>query len=271
MPELQNPTISVYSLELESHFLGRMVRFDCYVPAKLSENVSLLLINDGQDLVTMDFEKILNEAYSRFPLSPLMCIGIYCGADRKNEYGTARYMDYKGRGAKAFLHNRFVLEELLPFIRSHFAMPSFKQKAYAGFSLGGLYAMDIVWNYPAEFTVCGIFSGSMWWRSVSQDEPNFNENEHRIMQKQVREGKYFPWQRYFFEVGVLDETADRNHNGIIDSIDDTQAVINELKLSGCPDKNVSYLELADGRHDVPTWAKAFPTFLVWAFSKNTEQ
>ena len=26
-------------------------------------------------------------------------------------------------------------------------------------------------------------------------------------------------------------------------------------------KNITYLELADGRHDVATWAKAMPAFL----------
>lgn len=265
MPDTQNSVISVYSLELDSHYLGRVVKFDCYVPQHLSDQVSLLLINDGQDLITMDFEKILTETKAESALAPLMCVGIHCGQDRKNEYGTARFMDYKGRGAKAFLHNKFVFEELLPFIRSHFAMPSFKQKAFAGFSLGGLSALDIVWNYPAEFTVCGTFSGSLWWRSAAQDDEGFDEDEHRIMQKQIREGKYFPWQRFFFEVGVLDETADRNNNGIIDSIDDTQAVIKELELKGCPDKNICYLELSDGKHDVPTWAKAFPVFLKWAF------
>jgi hypothetical protein len=28
-----------------------------------------------------------------------------------------------------------------------------------------------------------------------------------------------------------------------------------------------YLQLADGKHDVPTWAKAFPEFLKWAWGK----
>jgi len=41
----------------------------------------------------------------------------------------------------------------------------------------------------------------------------------------------------------------------------------ELKQKGYPDANIEYLELADGRHDVPTWGKAFPYFLQWGWGK----
>jgi hypothetical protein len=67
---------------------------------------------------------------------------------------------------------------------------------------------------------------------------------------------------------VLDEKADRNNNGIIDSIDDTISLIDELTAKGYSrEKDIVYLELADGRHDVPTWGRAFPAFLQFAFSK----
>jgi hypothetical protein len=59
---------------------------------------------------------------------------------------------------------------------------------------------------------------------------------------------------------------DRNNNGIIDSIDDTLALIDELAAKGYnKTEDISYYELADGRHDVPTWAKAFPVFLEWGW------
>ena len=52
---------------------------------------------------------------------------------------------------------------------------SFKEKSFCGFSLGGLSALDIVWNHPTEFTKVGVFSGSLWWRTVSQSDPSFDE------------------------------------------------------------------------------------------------
>ena len=258
----------IQQYEITSFYLQRDVKVDCYLHPSYNsgKNLSLLLINDGQDLRTMKFEEILDDLNNEDELQPVMCIGIHCASDRKNEYGTAKVLDYKGRGGKAFLYTHFVFKELLPFIRKEFNISSFKEKAFAGFSLGGLCALDIVWNYPQEFSKVGVFSGSLWWRDMAQDDVDFNEDEHRIMQRQVREGGYFPWLKFFFEVGILDETADRNKNGIIDSIDDTQAVIGELEKKGYQLKrDINYLELKDGKHDVQTWARAFPVFLKWAF------
>ena len=252
---------------LYSKFLQRDVKIDCYLPNSIDRHaqVSLLLVNDGQDLVSMEFEKILQNLYDRNEITPLLCVGLHCSADRKNEYGTAKMLDYKGRGAKAALYNRFVIEEVLPFIRKQYKIISFKEKSYAGFSLGGLSAMDIVWNNQQEFTKAGIFSGSFWWRDKSQDDIDFDETIHRIMHRQVREGAYHQWLKFFFEVGTQDETADRNNNGIIDAIDDTVSLIEELKAKGYSDVDIKYVELKDGRHDVPTWARAFPDFLKWGW------
>ena len=49
----------------------------------------------------MPFDELLDELYDNDSIRSLICVGIYCGKDRKNEYGTARFLDYKGRGARA--------------------------------------------------------------------------------------------------------------------------------------------------------------------------
>ena len=257
---------------LSSEFLGREVKVDCYIPPNVTDpsSLSLLLINDGQDLRTMHFEEILDQLAAGNSLDPLFCVGIHCAPDRKNEYGTAKILDYKGRGGKSPLFTRFVMEELLPYVRATYSIYSFKQKAYAGFSLGGLCALDIVWNHPEEFFIAGAFSGSFWWRDKDQEDKDFDEEKDRIMHRQVREGGYYPWLKFFFEVGTKDEIADRNKNGIIDSIDDTLSLIEELALKGYREgKEIYYLELKDGKHDVPTWAKAFPAFLKWGWGRES--
>jgi predicted alpha/beta superfamily hydrolase len=262
--------VTVENHVLSSAYLKRDVKVDCYLPQNVVrlEEMTLLLINDGQDLVTMKFEKIIGGLYSNGEIAPLLCVGLHCSADRKNEYGTAEILDYKGRGAKAMQYTKFVLEEVIPFIKNTYLVSSFKEKSYAGFSLGGLSAMDIVWNHPVEFTKLGVFSGSFWWRDKAQDDPEFNEDAHRIMHRQVRSGDYYPLLKFFFQVGTQDETADRNNNGIIDAIDDTISLIAELKTKGYTDSDIKYLELEDGKHNVPTWARAFPDFLKWGWGKN---
>jgi len=217
----------------------------------------------------MNFENILQQLYEEEKIKPLLCVGIHCGEDRKNEYGTANILDYQGLGAKAGSYTRFIFEELLPFIKSEYSIASFKEKSFAGFSLGGLSALDIVWNYPGEFSKVGVFSGSLWWRTLSHDDSEFNEEDHRIMHNEIKNGSYYPWLKFFFETGTSDETADRNNNGIIDSIDDTLSLIDELVKKGYrPETDICYLELKDGTHDRTTWARAFPEFLKWGWKKQ---
>lgn len=149
-----------------SEYLEREVTYDAYLPKQVQhpETMSLLLINDGQDLPKMPFDQLLNDLLEQKEIEPIFCIGIYCGEERKREYGVSYSADFKGRGDKAGLYAKFIFDELLPAIRKKYQIPSFKEKSFAGFSLGGLSALDMVWNHAGEFVKAGVFSGSLWWR-----------------------------------------------------------------------------------------------------------
>lgn len=260
--------ILLESAALESVHLQRPVTVDFYLPVNVAnpEEMSLLLINDGQDMPKFGLDTLLNNLYEEGAIKPVLCAAIHAGEERKMEYGTAGIPDYKGRGAKAELYTKFIFDELLPYIRTTYKVESFHQKVFAGFSLGALSALDIVWNHPQEFSAAGVFSGSLWWRTRDQDEENYSEDTDRIIHQQVRNGEYHPWLKFFFQCGALDEEKDRNKNGIIDSIDDTIDLIKELKAKGYPDESINYLLLEDGKHDVETWGRAMPFFLKWIFS-----
>ena len=252
---------------LESTHLQRTVTVDFYLPVNVQypEGMSLLLINDGQDMEKAGLENILQELGEENAVRPVLCVGIHAGEERKMEYGTAGIPDFNGRGAKADLYTLFIFEELLPYIRNTYHVFSFREKMFAGFSLGALSALDIVWNHPHEFTGVGVFSGSLWWRTRDQLDEDYSDETDRIMHRQIRHGKAHAWLRFFFQCGALDEDKDRNKNGVIDSIDDTLDIIQELKNKGYTDKNIYYLLLEDGRHDVESWGKALPYFLKWMF------
>ncbi|HVZ24857.1 MAG TPA: alpha/beta hydrolase-fold protein, partial [Sediminibacterium sp.] len=228
-----------------------------------------LLCNDGQDMVKMGFAGILQELIRQDSLQPLVCVGIHCGPDRKMEYGTAYSADFKGRGARAGLYEKFVMDELLPAIRKILGIASFRDKSFAGFSLGALSALDIVWNHPNEFHQVGIFSGSLWWRRKGYEE-GYDDEQDRLMHLQIRHGGFYPWLRFFIECGELDEKADRNDNGIIDSIDDALDLMVELRAKGYTDAHLCYLQLPDGDHSIDTWAHAFPDFLKWGWGKEDQ-
>ena len=88
------------------------------------------------------------------------------------------------------------------------------------------------------------------------------------MHTQIASGTYAPGLKFYFTTGSLDETADRNKNGIIDSIDDTLALIERLEVLGYKKgDDIVYINFEDGKHDVTTWGRAMPHFLLWGWSK----
>jgi enterochelin esterase-like enzyme len=264
-----SPQLNGHIIELPSINLDRIVRIDFYqtIQTDSSRKWNLLLINDGQDLVKMDFASILHQLEINDPLAPTLIAGIHCGEDRRNEYGMSSSSDYLGRGAKATLYEQFILTELLPLIENRYEMVEWKEKQFAGFSLGALSALDIVWSNPEIFSKVGVFSGSFWWRALDMKDKNYNDYKHRLMHQRIRNGVAKPGLKFFFECGELDEAEDRNKNGVIDSIDDTIDLMRELTRKGYREgRELFYLQLADGKHDVPSWARALPVFLKWALN-----
>lgn len=251
-----------------SEMLQRVVRYHVYRPKQmLGDGLSLLLLYDGQELLTTPFYPNLTVLQQAGLLQPLLIVAIHAGPQRLQEYGTAGVPDYAGRGVRAGLHHHFVLKELLPEVRNRFRINSFQQMAAAGFSLGGLAALSLVWSHPQIFNVAGVFSGSLWWRSKALDN-GYDESKDRIMHQQVRSGPFHPGLRFYFTTGSLDETADRNGNGIIDSIDDTLALIEELKAKGYRQGfEIFYTNYENGRHDIETWVRVLPAFLLWGWGK----
>lgn len=269
MPKIKVETLELVSVEekkIFSVYLERKVVVDIYKPLLLNTNINprVLFINDGQDLRKFGFENILNSMYASNSIQHIICIAIHCSAERKLEYGTAYSADYLGRGNKAGLYTKFILDELIPFIRKELNAPIFKEKSFAGFSLGALSALDIAWNHSSEFYKIGVFSGSLWWRKKAYED-GYDDETDRLMHLQIRNGTFCPWLKFYFQCAEADETADRNNNGIIDSIDDTLDLIFELKTKGYTNEHIEYKLIENGKHDVETWMKALPDFLIWGW------
>jgi enterochelin esterase-like enzyme len=251
--------------------LHRNVDLDIFLPPnytnKPDRHYPLLLLNDGQDLTRAKFAYTLRTLYETKQLPYVIVVGIYCGPNRMREYGTARQADYKGRGDLAGAYSHFIRNELLPFVRQRFRVSHTPaDTVFAGFSLGGLSALDIVWANPSIFGSAGIFSGSLWWRwaPVRDGDPDADRIMHHIISTSVDQRPND--QRFWFQVGALDEAEDRNNNGVIDAIDDTIDCIRELKRRGYHNEQIRYYEMSDGHHDPETWGRAMPDFLRWTFS-----
>ena len=256
---------SLYSVPLK-----RSVRLDVVLPPNYDASGTVypvLYLNDGQDLSRLHIKSVLDSLYRQQAVRPFVLVAIHAG-DRIQEYGTAAQADYMGRGSKARLYTDFVLTELLPFVQKRYRISQKPEDAvFAGFSLGGLSAFDIVFHHPERFAKAGVFSGSFWWRSKST-EAGYRDETDRIMHDQVRKGTYHKNFTFWFETGTEDETSDRNNNGIIDAIDDTTDLIDELVKKGYNRQTaIRYVEIPGGKHNQETWSAIMPDFLTWAFGK----
>ena len=258
-------SINETELTLKSEILNRDVVCTLYLPEMddVIEPLHLLLLNDGQDLPTMQYSQILHTLYQKRQIKPVLTVGITAG-ERLKEYGISGQPDFKGRGAEAEQYRRFVVEELMPAITENTGISTFASSTMGGFSLGALSAFDIAWHHTEIFNKVGAFSGSFWWRS--KDLKKGYTDRFRIAHKMVRETPHKPELKFWFEAGTQDEKSDRNKNGIIDSIDDVTGLIMELYKKGYQrGTDVTYIELIGGKHDVETWGKMMPDFLIWAY------
>ncbi|RYE28965.1 MAG: esterase family protein [Sphingobacteriaceae bacterium] len=265
---MQEMTVTEEILEIASVYLKREVICTLIVPEKFNilAEMNLLLLNDGQEIENLQLKPTLKMLYEKQQITPTLVAAVHAG-ERIQEYGAAGIPDFKGRGSKAAAYTSFITQELVPKLQELIGMKTFGTIAIAGFSLGGLSALDIAWNNPDLFDKVGAFSGSFWWRSKDLGESYCDEND-RIMHKIIRQKQHRPSLKFWFQTGTKDEIADRNKNHIIDSMDDTVDLIKTLENKGYSrPADMRYVEIINGKHNVETWAKAMPMFLRWAFCK----
>ena len=82
--------------------------------------------------------------------------------------------------------------------------------------------------------------------------------------------------RLWLAVGTAEETDDRDNDGLIDAVDDTQDIPEALARRGystnhayeqqpSSSEDVGLYFLEDGQHNQASWANMLPPFLQWAY------
>ncbi len=264
------PEISSYEshrLNLYSKYLERDVTLDVFVPSNHNSNryfYPSLYFNDGQDMTALDMRNQLDTLTKTGELEEIIVIAIHTNERRMEEYGVTGFADYKNRGDLAGSYSLFITNELIPYIRNKYSVKrNSEETVFAGCSLGGLSAFDIVWNNEEFFSKVGVFSGSFWWRDCpyTDDDPDGGRILHKLLSNSTKKNGL----KFWLQVGTNDESSDRNNNGIIDAIDDTRDIISALKNIGYKDSAIQYVEVVDGEHNPKTWSEVLPQFLKWAF------
>jgi enterochelin esterase-like enzyme len=266
-------TVAVVSLpEFASAQLGNSREITVFLPPgyRSADNrrYPTLYVNDGQDQEVLQLRETLAKLFQRRHIPPIIVVAVPTNDNRLHEYGTAVCPNAQELGTKAAAYGRFLTTELMPAINQQFRTSrNPADSGIFGVSLGGLSAFDIAWNHPDKFGVVGVMSGSFWWRAAEAETavpPN-----QLIAHEMVGGAAVKPPLRLWFEAATQDEASDRDNNGVIDAIQDTLELIEELeKIGFSRGADVVYVQVPGGRHNYDTWAQQFPHFLRWAFGNT---
>ncbi len=251
----------------ESRLLGETRTIDVYLPPGYATDSTrrypVLYANDGQDMEAVNLVGALDSLQQSGRMAATIVVAIHA-TERVQDYGTAYLLNAQGLGARADRYGQFLFTELMPLIEHRYRVePGPAHAAIMGWSLGGLSAFDLAWRHPDRFGRVGVFSGAFWWRTDDRDAAA--KQASRIMHRRVRETPGHPSLRMWFETGLRDEHADRDGDGVIDAVQDTEELVIELERKGYRrGRDIVHLTV-EGTHDLPTWKRLLPEWLVWAF------
>ena len=194
-------------------------------------------------------------------------------------------------GKDAHAYSQWLAHELVPYVDAHYATdPTPRGRAILGWSLGGLNAFNLGWQYPDVFATVGAFSPS-FWLSSDRTTPQAAQRT-RLAQRMVAASEPRDGLRLWIDVGDSEEENDRDGDGVIDVVDDARDLILGTELApgvrqpglvgmgyrtnlgresipGAGDDVAFHVQSA-GKHDQRTWAEMLPGFLEWAFPARAE-
>lgn len=251
----------------------------------------VLYANDGQDMPAVGLQPTLASLYRERAIEPVIVVAVDMLHDRASAYGLsdrARGQSVVGGsvigpiGLKAAAYSSWVATTLVPYIDAHYrTRAQVRSRAVMGWSLGALNAFDLGWQYPDVFGTVGAMSPSFWLAADRSDAAAVQRS--RLALAAVDRGPPRGGLRFWFAAGTAEETNDRDHDGVIDVIDDLHDLIDGYQGDGVTRRGLRQLGyrvgegaaagqadvgvflLSGGRHRQASWAKMLPVFLRWAF------
>lgn len=257
----------------------------------------VLYVNDGQDAEAVALRSWLAALVVSGEIRPVIAVAIDMPHDRLGAYG---FSDRAGGrsvvadtrvgpvGARAHAYAQWLAQTLVPAIDARYrtqARPD--ARAILGWSLGGAQALNSGWQYPEVFGRIGAFSPSLWLSTDRSDADAVQRT--RIAQTMIADGTYHPGLHAFLAVGDVEETDDRDGDGVIDVVDDVRDLLEGWAVAGDATPRMKGLRqlghsidldhaatptradaalyvLPGGVHRQPSWSRMLPVFLRWAYA-----
>ena len=290
--------VEPFALEATS-FAPAGMKTTVYLPpdyASGTRRYPVLYINDGQDREAVKLRETLQQLIASGQIRAPIVVAIDMPPDRMGAYGLSdrkaganlvAKTRYGGIGANAHAYSEWLAHTLVPAIDTRYRTRTTPDaRAIVGWSLGGLNAFNLGWQYPELFGRVGAFSPSFWPASDTTDDASMQRT--RMAQRIVDASEPRNGARWFFAVGTAEETADRDGDGVNDAVDDTRDMLqgwnadaggmkglrqlgystNDDYAAKATRADASLYLLPGGRHEQAAWARMLPVFLRWAYAVN---
>lgn len=214
-------------------------------------------LHDGQNLFKGGPSFIPNQAWNvdtaahdlivNGEIDPIILVGIdNSGGERLNEYTPTENAKFKGSG-NGDKYGKFLVEELKPFVDSHYrTLKDARNTALGGSSLGGLISLHLGLSYPKTFGKIAVLSPSIWWDD--------SVILHRV-EKMATHQKLKIW----LDIGSKEGDSMLMH---------TRKLQAALLVKGWKQSaDLQYIEAEGASHNEKAWSERFPNVLKFLFGK----
>lgn len=293
---------TVVRLQLDAPaFAPEKIKVDIYLPPgydQTSRRYPVLYANDGQDMAAVGLRPTLARLYRVHAIEPVIVVAIDMLADRAAAYGLSDRAASRSLvggspigpiGTRAQDYSAWVAGALVPYVDAHYRTRKVaRERTMLGWSLGALNAFNLGWQYPDVFGRVGAFSPSFW---LAADRTSATAVQHtRLAQAMVDRGGKRAGLKMWFAVGTAEEAKDRDGDGINDTVDDAQDVIEgyrgadgfqvrglkqlgysvDMDYAKHPSRraDASLFLLQGGVHNQASWKQMLPPFLRWAYGRR---
>lgn len=268
----QQPHTLTGDIRVHKSFPSRILNNDrdvlVYLPpgydATKAKRYSVFYMHDGQNLFDgatsfipgqeWRVDETAQSLIAAGKIEPLIIVGINnAGKDRINEYTPAEDAKYK-MGGQADLYGRMLVEELKPFIDSHYLTKrAAKHTALGGSSLGGLASLYLALKHPNVFGRAAVVSPSVWFA-----------NKQIVHYVEALPKK--PNVRIWMDMGTREG---KDSDGGLQAVSDARLLKETLIKKGWKaGEDLNYLEVGGAEHNEKAWAARVELILTFLFPRR---
>ncbi len=235
--------------------LGNTRTLRIHLPPSYGQNTlksyPVLYAHDGQNLfeastafggVEWKVDETINSLVNSGQMDEIIVVGIdNAGANRIYEYTPCCDPQYGGGGANVY--ERFILETVKPYIDQNYrTLPSNKNTALMGSSLGGLVSFYMGRRQPAVFSKLAALSSSFWWNN-------------QMLPKEVEAATTKVAMNPYIDAGT-------NNDGLTDTTRMRDALVADGHQQG---KDLYYYVAQGAGHNEASWAARLHIPLTYLF------